>query len=45
MAQPPQFEGQMAAAAVIAEITNPAHERKNIIVPTSLVVRETTAKI
>jgi DNA-binding LacI/PurR family transcriptional regulator len=45
VAQPPQFEGQMAAAAVIAEITNPAHERKNIIVPTSLVVRETTAKI
>jgi hypothetical protein len=37
VAQPPQFEGQMAAAAVIAEITNPAHERKNIIVPTEQV--------
>ena len=43
--QPPQFEGQMAAAAVIAEVVNPAAERKNIIVPTSLVVRETTAAI
>jgi DNA-binding LacI/PurR family transcriptional regulator len=45
VAQPPQFEGQIAAAAVIAEITDPAHEQKNIIVPTSLMVRETTAAI
>ncbi len=45
VAQPPQFEGQVAAAAAIAEIANPAHERKNIVVPLSLVVRETTAKI
>ena len=45
VAQPPQFEGQVAAAAAIAEIANPAYERKNIVVPLSLVVRETTAKI
>ena len=45
VSQPPQFEGQMAAAAAIAEIANPALERKNIVVPTSLVVRDTTAAI
>ena len=45
VSQPPQFEGQMAAAAAIAEISNPTMERKNIVVPTSLVVRDTTAAI
>jgi LacI family transcriptional regulator, repressor for deo operon, udp, cdd, tsx, nupC, and nupG len=45
VSQPPQFEGQMAAAAAIAEIANPTIERKKIVIPTSLVVRETTAAI
>jgi DNA-binding LacI/PurR family transcriptional regulator len=45
VSQPPQFEGQMAAASAIAEVSNPSIERKNLIVPTTLVVRETTAKI
>ena len=45
VAQPPQFEGQVAAAAVIAEIANPTLERRNIVVPLSLMVRETTAAI
>ena len=45
VSQPPQFEGQVAAAAAIAEITHPVAEHKNILVPLSLVVRETTAKI
>jgi len=45
VSQPPQFEGQVAAASAIAEIVNPQAERKNILVPLSLVVRETTAKI
>ena len=45
VAQPPQFEGQVAAAAAIAEINHPIAEHKNIVVPLSLVVRETTAKI
>ena len=45
VSQPPQFEGQMAAAAAIAEIANPAFERKNILVPTNLVLRSTTAAL
>jgi DNA-binding LacI/PurR family transcriptional regulator len=45
VAQPPQFEGQVAAAAAIAEVTHRINEHKNILVPLSLVVRETTAKI
>jgi len=45
VAQPPQFEGQVAAAAAIAEVTHRTIEHKNILVPLSLVVRETTAKI
>ena len=45
VAQPPQFEGQVAAAAAIAEIANPALERRKIVVPLSLMVRETTAAI
>jgi DNA-binding LacI/PurR family transcriptional regulator len=45
ISQPPQFEGQVAAAATIAEITNPSLKRKNIVVPLNLVVRETTAAI
>jgi DNA-binding LacI/PurR family transcriptional regulator len=45
VAQPPQFEGQVAAAAAIAEIAHPVSEHKNILVPLSLVVRDTTAAI
>jgi LacI family repressor for deo operon, udp, cdd, tsx, nupC, and nupG len=45
VAQPPQFEGQVAAAAAISEISHPVDVHKNIVVPLSLVVRETTAKI
>jgi len=45
VAQPPQFEGQVAAAATISEISNPVLERKKIVVPLNLVVRETTSAI
>ena len=45
VAQPPQFEGQVAAAAAIAEIANPTLERRKIVVPLSLMVRQTTAAI
>ena len=45
VAQPPQFEGQMAAAAAIAEVSNPSAERKNINIPVNLVVRSTTAAL
>jgi DNA-binding LacI/PurR family transcriptional regulator len=45
VSQPPQFEGQVAAASAIAEVTNPLIEKKNIVVPLNLVVRETTAAI
>jgi len=45
VSQPPQFEGQVAAAATIAEVANPALERRHIVVPLSLMVRETTAAI
>jgi len=45
VSQAPQFEGQVAAAAAIAEVGNPALERRKIVVPLSLMVRETTAAI
>jgi DNA-binding LacI/PurR family transcriptional regulator len=45
VSQPPQFEGQVAAASAIAEVANPLIEKKNIVVPLNLVVRETTAAI
>jgi DNA-binding LacI/PurR family transcriptional regulator len=45
VSQPPQFEGQVAAAATISEISNPVLERKKIVVPLNLVVRETTSAI
>lgn len=45
VSQPPQFEGQVAAAAAIVEINQPVSEHKKILVPLSLVVRETTARI
>jgi LacI family repressor for deo operon, udp, cdd, tsx, nupC, and nupG len=45
VSQAPQFEGQVAAAAAIAEVANPALERRKIVVPLSLMVRETTAAI
>jgi DNA-binding LacI/PurR family transcriptional regulator len=45
VSQPPQFLGQMAAAATIATITQPETKIKHLSVSTSLVVRETTARI
>ena len=45
VSQPPQFEGQVAAAATISEVANPEIERRNILVPLSLVVRDTTASL
>jgi DNA-binding LacI/PurR family transcriptional regulator len=45
ISQPPQFEGQVAAAAAIAEVANPSIERRKIVVPLSLMVRDTTAAI
>ena len=45
VSQPPQFLGQMAAAATIASITNPENQMKHLSVSTSLVLRETTARI
>jgi DNA-binding LacI/PurR family transcriptional regulator len=45
VSQPPQFEGQVAAASAIAEVADPTLEPKHILVPLSLVVRETTAAI
>ena len=35
----------VAAAAAIAEVANPSIERRKIVVPLSLMVRETTAAI
>ena len=45
VAQPPQFEGQLAAAAVVAELGKKNFEKKQIRVPIDLVVRQTTAAI
>ena len=45
VSQPPQFEGQVAAASATAEVADPTLEPKHIVVPLSLVVRETTAAI
>jgi LacI family transcriptional regulator, repressor for deo operon, udp, cdd, tsx, nupC, and nupG len=45
VSQPPQFEGQLAAASVIAEIANPDLARRKIQVPLSLIVRDTTAPL
>jgi DNA-binding LacI/PurR family transcriptional regulator len=45
VSQPPQFKGQLAAAAAIAEIENPLLEKKKITIPVNLVVRQTTAAI
>ena len=45
VSQPPQFKGQLAAAAAIAEIENPLLEKKKITIPINLVVRQTTAAI
>ena len=45
IAQPPQFEGQMAAAAAIAEVADPSVEPKKINIPINLIVRSTTAAI
>jgi DNA-binding LacI/PurR family transcriptional regulator len=45
VSQPPQFEGQVAAASAIAEVADPSLEPKQIVVPLNLVVRQTTAAI
>lgn len=45
VSQPPLVEGQLAAAAAIAEVGNPLIERRKIVVPLTLVVRDTTAAI
>ena len=45
VAQPPQFEGQLAAAAVVAELGRENVERRQIHVPIDLIVRQTTAAI
>ena len=45
VSQPPQFEGQMAASVAMAELANPCLEHKKIVIPISLVVRDTTAAI
>ena len=45
VSQPPQFLGQMAAAATISTIANPESQTKHLSVDTSLVLRETTARI
>lgn len=45
VAQPPQFEGQLAAAAVVAELGKKSVAPKQIHVPIDLIVRQTTAAI
>jgi LacI family repressor for deo operon, udp, cdd, tsx, nupC, and nupG len=45
VSQIPQFEGQLAASATVVEIKNPEYKNRNILVPVSLVVRDTTAAI
>jgi len=45
VSQPPQFLGQMAAATTIASITKPETQMKHLSVATSLIKRETTARI
>ena len=45
VSQPPRFEGQMAASVAMAELANPCLEHKKIVIPISLVVRDTTAAI
>lgn len=45
VSQPPQLLGQMAAAATISRITNPESQTKHLSVATSLVLRETTARV
>lgn len=45
VSQPPQFLGQIAAAATISTITNPDTEIKHLSVTTSLVLRQTTSRI
>jgi DNA-binding LacI/PurR family transcriptional regulator len=45
VSQPPQFEGQVAAASAIAEVADPSLEPKHIVVPLNLVVRQSTAAI
>lgn len=45
VSQPPQFLGQIAAAATISTITKPDTEIKHLSVTTSLVLRQTTSRI
>ena len=43
--QPVSFMGQMAATSIMAKLSNPKSEMKSILIPTSLVVRKSTAAI
>jgi DNA-binding LacI/PurR family transcriptional regulator len=45
IAQPPRFLGQLAASQILAAIEQPESELGNISVPTSLVIRESVAKL
>jgi DNA-binding LacI/PurR family transcriptional regulator len=45
VSQPPQFLGQMAASAAVESILKPGSQTKHLSVATSLVLRETTARI
>jgi len=45
VSQPPQFLGQMAASTAIDSILKPGVQTKHLSVATSLVLRETTARI
>lgn len=45
ISQLPQFEGQLAASATVVETNTPSVKKKNIAVPISLVVRDTTTAI
>jgi DNA-binding LacI/PurR family transcriptional regulator len=45
VSQPPQFQGQLAASSIITRLAHPDAAIKPIHVPTSLVIRETTARI
>lgn len=45
ISQVPQFEGQLAASATVVEISKPERKNKNILLPISLIVRDTTAAI
>ena len=45
IAQPPRFLGQLAASQILAAIEKPESRFGNITVPTTLVIRESVAKL